>query len=209
MSGVEWQPNLANMGTPLADVHFVVLDLETTGAAPQDGNGITEIGAIRISAGKHLDRFNELVNPGISIPPYITEMTGITDAMLFDKPKIQDVLPRFIDFLGDPSETVLVAHNSPFDLSFLKSAATLSKLTWPKFPVIDTVKFARNVIERFEVANYKLSTLSDFVGSQVTPSHRAMRDVESTVDVFHHLIERVSGFDVFTKEDLFNFLKIK
>lgn len=209
MSGVEWQPNLANMGTPLADVHFVVLDLETTGASPQDGNGITEIGAIRISGGNHLDRFNELVNPGISLPPYITEMTGITDSMLFDKPNIKDVLPRFLNFLGNPMETVLVAHNSPFDISFLKSAASVTKLPWPKFPVIDTVKFARNVIERFEVTNYKLSTLAQFVGSEVTPSHRAMRDVESTVDVFHHLIERVSGFDVFTKEDLFNFLKVK
>ena len=209
MSGVEWQPNLADMGMPLSEVHFVILDLETTGASPQDGNGITEIGAIRVRGGEHLDRFNELVNPGTSIPSYITDMTGITDSMLFDKPSIQDVLPRFINFLGDPTETVLVAHNSPFDISFLKSAAVSSKISWPKFPVIDTVKFARYVIERFEVANYKLSTLSDFVGSEVTPSHRAMRDVESTVDVFHHLIERVSGFDVFTKEDLFNFLKIK
>ena len=129
-------------------------------------------------------------------------MTGVQTCAL-------PILPRFMDFLGNPDETVLVAHNSPFDLSFLKSAAAVTKLPWPNFPVIDTVKFARNVIERFEVANYKLSTLSDFVGSVTTPSHRAMRDVESTVDVFHHLIERVSGFDVFTKEDLFNFLKIK
>jgi DNA polymerase III epsilon subunit family exonuclease len=207
-SGV-WQPNLANMGTTLAQAHFVVLDIETTGAAPTDGNGITEIGAIRISGGNHLARFNELINPGISIPNYITELTGITDAMLFDKPSIKDVIPKFIEFLGDPSETILVAHNSPFDLSFLKSAAVANQILWPKYRVIDTVKFARYVIERFEIANYKLSTLADFVGTQNSPSHRAMKDVESTVEVFHHLIERVAGFDVFTVEDLLNFLKVK
>ena len=204
-----WQPNLANMGTSLSDAHFVVLDIETTGAAPTDGNGITEIGAIRISGGAHLDSFNELINPEIPLPRYITELTGITDQMLFDKPAISEVIPRFIDFLGDPAQTILVAHNSPFDLSFLKSAASSSKISWPKYRVIDTVKFARFVIERFEIANYKLSTLADFVGTQNSPSHRAMKDVESTVEVFHHLIERVAGFEVYTVEDLLNFLKVK
>ena len=204
-----WQPNLGSMGTPLSDAHFVVLDIETTGASPQDGNGITEIGAIRVQGGEQLNRFNELINPGIPLPNYIIELTGISDEMLFDKPKINEVLPRFIDFISEHEKTILVAHNSPFDLSFLKSAARYSNLTWPNFPVIDTVKFARSVIERFEIANYKLSTLADFVGAEVTPSHRAMRDVESTVDVLHHLIERVSGFEIFSVEELFNFLKIK
>ena len=204
-----WQPNLANMGTSLSDAIFVILDIETTGASPFEGNGITEIGAIKVKGGNHLDSFNELINPGISLPKYITELTGITDQMLFDKPSITTVLPRFIEFLGDPAETILVAHNSPFDLSFLKSAASSSKLPWPKYRTIDTVKFARYVIERFEIANYKLSTLAQFVGTDITPSHRAMKDVESTVEVFHHLIERVAGHEVFTVEDLMAFLKIK
>jgi DNA polymerase III subunit epsilon len=204
-----WQPNLANLGSALSAAHFVILDIETTGAAPMAGNGITEIGAIRVCGGVELDRFNELINPEVSIPKYITDLTGISEAMLFDKPVISDVMPRFMRFLGEPNETILVAHNSPFDLSFLKSAARVSSLSWPNFRVIDTVKFARAVIERFEVANYKLSTLADFVGTKTTPSHRAMKDVESTVEVFHHLIERVAGFEIFTIEDLLNFLKIK
>ena len=104
---------------------------------------------------------------------------------------------------------ILVAHNAPFDLSFLKSAASNLKISWPKYKAIDTVKFARMVIERAEIANYKLSTLYEFVGTQTTPSHRALADVESTVEVFHHLIERAAGFEVFTLEELFNFLKIK
>lgn len=204
-----WQPNLQNMGTSLADAQFIILDIETTGSSPHDGSGITEIGAIKVRGGVHLERFNELINPGISLPKYITDLTGITDQMLFDKPGIDDVLPRFMDFMGAPEESILVAHNSPFDLTFLKSAAKSLQMIWPSYRTIDTVKFARYVIERFEVANYKLSTLANFVGTQNTPSHRAMKDVESTVEVFHHLIERVAGFDVFTVEDLLNFLKIK
>lgn len=204
-----WQPNFEDMSTHLSRATFVILDIETTGASPCEGNGITEIGAIKVQGGKHLDKFSELINPGINLPNYITELTGITNEMLADKPTIETVLPRFIEFLGDPSETTLVAHNSPFDLSFLKSAASVTKNPWPKFRTIDTVKFARSVIERFEVANYKLTTLAEFVGTETTPSHRAMKDVESTVEVFHHLIERVAGFDIFTLEDLMNFLKIK
>lgn len=204
-----WQPNLQNMGTSLADAQFIILDIETTGSSPHDGSGITEIGAIKVRGGVHLERFNELINPGISLPKYITDLTGITDQMLFDKPGIDDVLPRFMDFMGAPEESILVAHNSPFDLTFLKSAAKSLQMIWPSYRTIDTVKFARYVIERFEVANYKLSTLANFVGTQNTPSHRAMKDVESTVEVFHHLIERVAGFEVFTVEDLLNFLKIK
>lgn len=204
-----WQPNLQNMGTSLADAQFIILDIETTGSSPHDGSGITEIGAIKVRGGVHLERFNELINPGISLPKYITDLTGITDQMLSDKPGIDDVLPRFMHFMGAPEESILVAHNSPFDLTFLKSAAKSLQMIWPSYRTIDTVKFARYVIERFEVANYKLSTLANFVGTQNTPSHRAMKDVESTVEVFHHLIERVAGFDVFTVEDLLNFLKIK
>ena len=204
-----WQPNLSGMGMGLSDAQFVVLDIETTGASPFEGNSITEIGAIKVKGGVKLDSFNELINPGSPLPQYITNLTGITDEMLYDKPGISAVLPSFIQFIGEPSETILVAHNSPFDLSFLKSAAKSIGITWPNYRTIDTVKFARYVIERFEVANYKLSTLADFVGTSTTPSHRAMKDVESTVEVFHHLIERVAGFEVFTVPDLMNFLKIK
>ena len=204
-----WQPNLVGMDLTLAEAQFVVLDIETTGASPFEGNSITEIGAIKVKGGVHLDRFNELINPGAPIPKYITDLTGITDDMLYDKPSIETVLPRFLEFVGHPERSILVAHNSPFDLSFLKSAASSLKVAWPNYRTIDTVKFARYVIERFEVANYKLSTLANFVGTSTTPSHRAMKDVESTLEVFHHLIERVAGFGVFTVQDLLNFLKIK
>ena len=116
-----WQPNLSGMGMGLSDAQFVVLDIETTGASPFEGNSITEIGAIKVKGGVKLDSFNELINPGSPLPPYITNLTGITDEMLYDKPGISAVLPSFIQFIGEPSETILVAHNSPFDLSDRKS----------------------------------------------------------------------------------------
>ncbi len=104
--------------TPLLEVTFVVLDLETTGGAP-DGNGITEVGAVKVRGGEPLGEFATLVNPGGPIPPFITVLTGITEAMVLPAPPIAEVLPPLLEFLGD---AVFVAHNAPFDTGFLKAA---------------------------------------------------------------------------------------
>ena len=201
-----WQASFSEISVSLADSIFVILDLETSGSAPNAGVGITEIGAIKVRGGEEIARFNSLVNPQTPIPPYITELTGITDAMLAQQPPIKSVLPEFLEFLGTHEETVLVAHNSEFDLSFLKSAARKTEIKWPDFRVINTVRFARKVVEKYEVGNYKLSTLASYFETDTTPSHRAMADVEATVGLFHKLIERVSGFNVYTLEDLLNYL---
>lgn len=202
-----WQPGFESIGTPLQETTFVVLDLETTGASPKDGNGITEIGAAKIRGGQLLEEFTSFINPGIPLPNYITELTGITDLMLADAPKIESVLPEFFNFLSEPEKVILVAHNSPFDLGFLKAAASKSNITWPGHEVIDTVRLARLVIDRSEIFNYKLSTLSDFFQTPTPPTHRALDDVRTTVDVLHRLLERVAGYDVLTIHDLLNFMK--
>ena len=209
MSNLEdqpWQPAFSEISNGLATSTFVILDLETSGSSPSVGVGITEIGAIKVRGGEEIGRFNSLVNPQTPIPAYITELTGISEAMLIEQPTIKSVLPEFMEFLGSHKETVLVAHNSDFDLSFLKAAAKKIEIRWPNYSVIDTVKFARKMVEKFEVGNYKLSTLASYFETDTTPSHRAMADVEATVGLFHKLIERASGFDIYTLDDLLNYL---
>ena len=201
-----WQPAFSEISNGLATSTFVILDLETSGSSPSAGVGITEIGAIKVRGGEEIGRFNSLVNPQTPIPAYITELTGISEAMLIEQPTIKSVLPEFMEFLGSHKETVLVAHNSDFDLSFLKAAAKKIDIRWPNYSVIDTVKFARKMVEKFEVGNYKLSTLASYFETDTTPSHRAMADVEATVSLFHKLIERASGFDIYTLDDLLNYL---
>jgi len=202
-----WQPGFESIGHSLHETTFVVVDLETTGASPKDGSGITEIGAIKIRGGAVLAEYSSFIDPGIPLPEYITELTGITDQMLYGAPKIETAFPEFIDFLGSTSEIILVAHNSPFDIGFLKSAASSIKHPWPGYEVIDTVRLARLVVARNEILNYKLSTLSEFFQTPTPPTHRALDDARTTVDVLHRLIERLGGFDVFTIQDLQQFMK--
>ena len=191
----------------LAEVTFIVLDLETTGASPTTGCAITEIGAIAIRGGEILEEFSSFVNPQVALPEYIVNLTGITDEMLIDAPLINEVFPDFIEFIDRHEHVHLVAHNAPFDIGFLNAAATQLSHIWPKYEVIDTVKLARRVIERSEIENYKLGTLSQFFNTKALPNHRALDDVKTTVEVLHRLIERLSGYGVFTIAQLKKFMR--
>ena len=202
-----WQSTLQDFGRALHETTFVVIDLETTGGAPHLGAAITEIGAIKSRGGEVLGEFKTFVDPGHLVPVYITELTGITDEMLFQSPKIELLLPQLFEFLGAPEETVLVAQNAPFDLSFLTFATKESGLRWPAYPVLDTAIIARKVLTRDEVPNCRLSTLAEFFGTQTTPNHRALDDARATLDVFHGLLERLGTFDIYTLEELLNFSK--
>lgn len=188
----------------LASVTFVVLDLETSGASPQTGSAITEIGAVKICGGQVLGTFKTFVNPGTPVPPFITELTGITDEMLRDAPKIESVLPLLLEFLGSEKSTVFVAHNAPFDLSFLKASAALHGYIWPNFRVIDTVKAARYVLTKDDVANYQLGTLAAYFRTEIAPNHRALDDALATVDVLHGIIERMGSFGITTINQMAN-----
>ena len=139
------------------------------------------------------------------MPPFITQLTGITDEMLFSAPFIDEVLPTLFEFLGSTDETVLVAHNSPFDMSFLKAAALAHELAWPNYLTVDTARLARAVLDRDEVSNWKLGTLATFFNAQTSPNHRALDDALATVDVLHGIIERLAGHQVWTFEEMRNF----
>lgn len=188
----------------LSSVTFVVLDLETSGASPQTGSAITEIGAVKVCGGQVLGTFKTFVNPGTALPPFITELTGITDEMLHDAPHIESVLPLLFEFLGSEKSTVFVAHNAPFDLSFLKASAALHGYIWPNFRVIDTVKAARFVLTKDDVANYQLGTLAAYFRTEIAPNHRALDDALATVDVLHGIIERMGTFGITTINQMAN-----
>ncbi len=189
----------------LVETTFVVLDLETSGAAPSIGAGITEIGALKVRGGKIIGEFQTFVNPGHTLPDFITSLTGITDSMLSDAPSIQEILPTFFEFLGSHHETVLVAHNAPFDIGFLKAASIDSEIPWPDFIIVDTVRIARSALGRDEVQDCKLATLAEYFGASIEPNHRALDDARATVDVLHGIFERLGTFGVSTLGELTTF----
>ncbi|KFZ77756.1 hypothetical protein ED92_32085 [Amycolatopsis sp. MJM2582] len=190
------------LGTPLRDITFVVFDLETTGTKPGP-DGITEIGAVKIRAGEVVGEFATFVNPGMPIPPQIVELTGITGAMVYDAPRIERVLPAFLEFI---SGAVLVAHNAAFDTGFMRAACEGHGYHWPKTAVVCTVRLARRVISRDETPSYRLSALAALFGARTTPNHRALADARATVDVLHALLERVGNLGVHTLEELLDYL---
>jgi len=193
--------------TALHETTFVIVDLETTGSSPKKGAAITEIGAVKVKSGQYLGNFESFVNPLSSIPEYITQMTGITDLMLAKAPVIDEILPAFLEFAGSAEQTIIVAHNAPFDLSFLKSAAKELDLDWPKYKTLDTVTIARQVLSKEDVPNCKLSTLAQFFGTKTEPNHRALDDAKATTEILHGLIERLGSFEVYTVDSLMEFAK--
>lgn len=188
--------------TPLYATTFVVVDLETTGTSP-DGDAITEIGAVKVRGGEVLGEFATLVNPGRDITPQIVQITGITTAMVIDAPRIESVLPGFLEFAAG---CVLVAHNARFDTGFLKAAAARMQTPWPAFQVLCTVQLARRVLGRDEAPSVKLSVLAQLLGAQTTPTHRALDDARATVDVLHALIARVGNQGVHSLTELMDYL---
>jgi len=197
---------MVNIGeTLLSNTTFAVIDLETSGGSPKSGAGITEIGVVKVRGGEVLGTFQSFVDPGHSIPAFITQLTGITDEMLLSAPFIDEVLPTLFEFLGSPDETVLVAHNSPFDMSFLKAAALVHEYPWPSYITVDTARLARAVLDRDEVINCKLGTLATFFNARTSPNHRALDDALATVDVLHGIIERLAGHEVWSFEEMRNF----
>jgi DNA polymerase III epsilon subunit family exonuclease len=195
------------MQTLLHQTTFVVVDLETTGASPKKGAAITEIGAVKVRGGEKIGEFSTFVNPLAAIPEYITDMTGITDLMLAHAPVIDEIYPTFLEFLGSHAETVLVAHNAPFDLSFLKSAAKDLDFSWPSYKTLDTVTVARQLLTKEDVPNCKLSTLATYFGTKTEPTHRALDDARATTEIFHGLLEKLGSLQIYTLEALLDFAK--
>jgi DNA polymerase-3 subunit epsilon len=190
--------SVARQDRPFSTTDFVVVDLETTGWDPQAAR-ITEIAAARITGGDLRQVFSSLVAPGCPIPGQVAALTGITDALVAGAPEIAAVLPGFLEFARG---AVLIAHNAPFDVGFLRAACQRSGLDWPDFTVLDTVAVARAALRPGEVPDCKLATLARYFGTAVRPSHRALADALATAGVLEALLARLAAAGVRTLAEI-------
>lgn len=155
-------------------MEFIALDLETTGLIAEVDR-IVEIGAIRFSrSGDESGRFQSLVNPQRRMPAGAYAVHGISDADVADAPRIGDVLPAFLEFLGDPATAVLLAHHASFDAGFLGRELSRCSLPIPNFGVIDTLALSRAV--RPGLPTHRLDYLTKLYQLSPDAPHRALGD---------------------------------
>lgn len=174
-----------------------MVDLETTGGSPERDR-ITEVGAVKVRGGVVEGTLQTFVNPGRPIPPSITVLTGITEAMVLPAPDIGEVLPTLLEFMGD---AVVVGHNVRFDIGFLDAALRRTGRPVLSNRRVDTCRLARRLV-RGEVPNCKLGTLAERFRLTHQPSHRALDDALATADLLHMLVERAAGLGVTGLDDL-------
>lgn len=172
------------------DDTYVVFDLETTGFSAKSDR-IIEIGAVKVQAGKIIDRFSTFVNPEIPIPFRIEQLTSINDNMVINAPKIEEILPKFMEFCKD---CVMVAHNADFDMSFISANCERQGLPCD-FTIIDTVAMSRYLI--IGLGRYKLDSVAKALGIVLDHHHRAVDDAECTALIFLKLCDmlRDKGID--------------
>ncbi len=173
------------------DSEFVVFDIETTGLNPRVDD-IIEIGAVKVANRKVVDSFSTFIHINRNLPAKIIELTSITDDMLQGQPEIRSVLPDFFNFVGD---SVLVAHNASFDVSFIKnkSLTYLDKLYDPS--VLDTLELSKALIK--DVKNHKLNTLTKKLGIKLENHHRAVDDANATAQLFIYLLNILSDREIY------------
>ena len=177
------------------DQPFVAFDLETTGLSPRTDK-IIEIGAVLMQGGKELDRFQTFVDPGCKLKMETSELTGITDDMLVGAPKIEEALPKFLEFVGDH---VLVAHNADFDTSFIRAAC--SQLGHPyHFTSVDTLVLSQNLMTNLN--RFKLNIVADALSLPEFNHHRAADDAVICGLIMVKFLERLEEMGVQRLQDV-------
>lgn len=161
---------------------FTAFDTETTGIKAEECT-IIEIGAVKFSKDGELDRFSTLINPNIPIPPIITQITHITNSMVSKKPRINEVLPQFIDFIGD---SILMGHNVQFDLNFLNSECEKNGFSYVRNNALDTLRISRWAYPKAE--RHKLDYLADALKINKGNSHRAFDDAVTCKELFLRIL---------------------
>ncbi|MCI7628606.1 MAG: PHP domain-containing protein, partial [Blautia glucerasea] len=177
------------------DGRFVVFDIETTGFSPLTCR-IIEIGAVLVEGGKITDRFSTFVNPEVPIPFRIEQLTSISDAMVMEAPKIQEVLPKFLEFCEG---STMVAHNADFDMSFIIENCNRLGISHD-FTYVDTVGMARFLLPALN--RFKLDTVAKAAGVSLDHHHRAVDDAECTARIFEKFVEMCRERDIFDVDQL-------
>ncbi|MBS4217331.1 ATP-dependent DNA helicase DinG [Bacillus sp. FJAT-49711] len=176
---------------------YVVVDLETTGNAHDRGDRIIQLSAVVIQNRQIVDQYTTFINPGIPIPAFIQELTGIQDEMVQDAPEFNDIAPKINDLLQD---SIFVAHNVIFDLGFLRNELKKAGYNQIGFDSVDTVEFAKILLPTAQ--SYKLSELAEYLQLKHENPHQADSDALVTAELFLILLERTKTLPLITLEKL-------
>jgi|LSQX01.1.fsa_nt_gb DNA polymerase-3 subunit alpha (Gram-positive type) len=180
----------------IKDYTYVVFDFETTGLNSRNDE-IIEIGGVKLEKGQIVDTFSSFVLPRKPVPDYITRITGISQEMLKGAPAIEDIIPEFMEFIGD---AVLVAHNASFDYGFLKNALKKTGFSYPDNSVLDTLALSRALYPRLK--NHKLNTLAEELGVSLDNHHRAVDDATATAGILLKMLAKITEEKISKLEEI-------
>ncbi|MFC7370543.1 ATP-dependent DNA helicase DinG [Fictibacillus iocasae] len=181
---------------------YVVVDLETTGNSPARGDRIIQVGAVCVEDGEIVSRFSSFVQPGISIPPFIEQLTGIDDQMVKGAPTFEEIAPELLQMMDG---AYFVAHNVSFDYSFLQGELEAAGYMPLSMPLLDTVELSRILLH--DADGYQLNQLADHLGLVHLNPHQADSDAEVTAELLMHLLYKLKQLPVVTLERLEPILK--
>ena len=179
------------LSTSLKEVEFSVIDFETTGLYPYNGDRIIEVGIVRATHDKIISTFESFINPEILIPENVTKINKITNKMVKSAPLISEKIDEILDFMKN---SVIVAHNLSFDLSFLNYQLQKQERAKIDQWLLDTIKIAKIVLPG--LVNYKLGTVTDALGINNRDSHRALADTEATTKALQAMITKLDKSSV-------------
>ena len=183
----------------LVNTTFVALDVETTGTNSQKDK-ITEIGALKICGGAITDIFETLINPGRYIPYDITNLTGITNEMVNNSPDLEQIVPSFLEFIGD---SVLIAHNAPFDIRFINAELKAMGRDNLSNEVLCTYKLSRRFCPGLK--RFSLKSMTKVLGLTNEKPHRAGSDAAACAQIFLSLLYTMPERGIFDLDDLLKY----
>jgi len=185
----------------LADIEFAVVDVETTGGSPARGDRIVEFASVRMRNGRITGGFETLVNPGLSIPRWITGLTGIDNDLVEPAPRFGEIADRVREEL---SGRVFVAHNVGFDWRFVSEELRMSSSEVPTGDRLCTVKLARRVVPGLKRRG--LDSLARYYGVEIDDRHRAGGDARATATILARMLDEASRSGIETWSDLESWL---